>query len=347
MRAIIRKARSSSRKTLDLYARNAKPPAFDYSSALLGLAEAQRTRGDLAGARETLTRTFDVITRGLGTEHPLYAAALRDRALVHQAAHEYPQAIEDLRAAVAIVEKTHGGDHPDLAVYLSRLASIYEESGDYQSATPLYRRSLDISDRTLTDLLTVGSESGKARVLTGLEDPVPGLIAFQNRAKTREARELAFEAVARRKGRVLDAVHDWGQSLRENTDAGIRRRFDQRSAMVECEASLTVALGYRDLRPAVVGTCDLPGTELEGRYEKLLHELRTSWTEAKGREALQAVGVLRQKIGEMEAQLSRDLPQLASALRPVTIADIRSGLAPDGNTHRVRPIPRPLRAPSS
>ena len=38
----------------DLYARNAKPPAFDYSSALLGLAEAQRNRGDLAAARATL-----------------------------------------------------------------------------------------------------------------------------------------------------------------------------------------------------------------------------------------------------------------------------------------------------
>src|SRR4029077_2527201 len=36
---------------VDLYARNAKAPAFDYSSALLGLAGAQRNRGDLTAAR--------------------------------------------------------------------------------------------------------------------------------------------------------------------------------------------------------------------------------------------------------------------------------------------------------
>ena len=204
---------------------------------------------------------------------------------------------------------------------------MYDEAGDYTSATPLYRRSLEISDLALADMLTIGSESSKFRVIANLEDPVVSLIAFQNRARTPEARALAFEAVARRKGRVLDAVHDWGQALRDNTDAGVRSRFDQRTAMLECEASLKLALGYRDLKPAVVGTCALSGTELEGRYERLLHDLRTSWSDARGKEALQAVGVLRQRISEIEAELSRELPQFASVLRPVTLEDIRTNLA--------------------
>ena len=115
-------------------------------------------------------------------------------------------------------------------------------------------------------MLTVGSESNKAAVLANLEDPIPMLLAFQRRAGDRlpAARALAFEAVARRKGRLLDEVHDWGQSLRESPDAAIRNRFNQREAMLECQASLTIALGYRDLKPAVVGTCALPGTELDG-----------------------------------------------------------------------------------
>ena len=62
--------------------------------------------------------------------------------------------------------------------------------------------------------------------------------------------------------------------------------------MLECEASFTVALGYRDLKPAVVGTCALTGTELAGRYERLLHDLRTGWTEARGKQALEAASVL-------------------------------------------------------
>ena len=314
---------------VDLYARNPKPPAFDYGSALLGLAEAQRDRGELAAARATLQRSSDIVTKGLGVKHPLYAAVERDLGLVHQSAREYPQAEQCLRDAIAIVEESQGAYHPDLAPYLQRLAAVYEAAGDFASAEPLYRRSLDVSDRALTDMLTIGSERNKSAVLANLEDPVPGLIAFQAKARTPEARALAFEAVARRKGRILDSVHDWGETLRDNADPEIRRRLTQREAMVECEASLTVALGYRDLKPAVVGTCSLTGTDLEGRYELLLHQLRTGWTEARGKLALEAVGVLRQYIDALEADLSRSIPQLAAVLRPPRSAEIRAHLQAD------------------
>jgi CHAT domain-containing protein/tetratricopeptide (TPR) repeat protein len=314
---------------VDLYARNVKPPAFDYASALLGLAEAQRNRGDLVAARQTLEHGRDIVGNALGLKHPLYAAVLRDLGLVHQSAHEYALAEKSLRDAIAILEEAQGANHPDLAQYLDCLAAIYEETGDYASAEPLYRRSLDISDRALADMLTIGSELSKAAVLTNLEDPVPRLIAFQARARTPEARALAFEALARRKGRALDAVHDWDQTLRDSADTGVRRQFAQREAMLACEASLSVALGYRDLKPAVVGSCALRGSELEGRYERLLHELRTSWTEARGKQALEAVGVLRQHIDVLEASLSRGIPQFASALRPARLEDMRAHLEPD------------------
>ena len=317
------------REDVELYARNAKPPGFDYGSALLGLAEAQRHRGDLASARATLEKASEIVTESLGEKHPLYAAVLRDLGLVHQSAHEYPQAEECLRNAIAIVEEVQGTNHPDLAQYVDRLAAIYEEAGDYGSAEPLYRKALEVSDRAMADILTIGSERNKAAALANLEDPVPRLIAFQNKAQTPQARTLAFEAVARRKGRLLDAAHDWGQALRESADADVRRLSAARQAMLECEASLTIALGYRDLRPAVVGSCTLPGTELEGRYERLLHELRTNRTEARGRQALEAVGVLRQHIDTLESGLSRSMPQFGSELRPARMEDIRAHLDAD------------------
>ena len=318
------------REAVDLYAKDPKAPPFDYTSALRGLSEAQRDNGDLAAARATLQHASEVASKGLGTRHPQYAAVLRDLGLVHQAAHEYPQAEESLQQAIDIVRETQGGDHPDLARYLLRLAAVYDEAGDYRAAEPLYRRSLEISDRTLADMLTVGSERNKAAVLANLEDPIPLLLAFQRRAGDRlpSARALAFEAVARRKGRLLDEVHDWGRSLRENPDSAIRLRFNQREAMLECQASLTIALGYRDLKPAVVGTCALTGTELEGRYERLLHDLRSNWTDASGKQALQAVAALRRRIDTLEAELSRDIPQFASAIRPPRLEDIRARLQP-------------------
>lgn len=318
-------------EAVDLYAKNPKAPPFDYTSALLGLAEAQRNRGDLADARETLQHASEVAAKGLGTKHPLYAAVLRDQGLVHQSAHNYAEAEKLLQQAIAMVQETQGENHPDMARYLKLLGAVYDQAGDYRAAEPLYRRSLEISDRALAEMLTVGSEANKAAVLANLEDPVPLLVDFQRRAGDAlpAARTLAFEAVARRKGRLADQVHDWGQSLRENTDPGIRNRFREREVMLACQASLTLALGFRDLKPAVVGSCALPGTGLDGRYERLLHELRTNWTDALGRQALQAVGVLKQRVDTLEAGLSRDLPQFASAVRPVTLEDIRSRLRPD------------------
>lgn len=319
------------REAVDLYAKDPKAPPFDYTSALLGLSEVQRNRGDLAAARATLQQAADVAAKGLGTKHPQYAAVLCELGLVQQAAHEYPQAEQNLQQAIDIVRETQGDGHPDLARYLLRMAAVYDEAGDYRAAEPPYRRSLEISDRVLSDMLTVGSERNKGAVLANLEDPIPLLLAFQRRAGDQlpSARALAFEAVARRKGRLLDEVHDWGRSLRENPDSAIRTRFNQREAMLECQASMTIALGYRDLKPAVVGTCALPGTELEGRYERLLHDLRTNWTEALGKQALQAVAALRQRIDTLEAELSRDIPQFASTLRPARLEDIRAHLQPN------------------
>ena len=68
--------------------------------------------------------------------------------------------------------------------------------------------------------------------------------------------------------------------------------------MLQCEASLSIALGYRELKPAVVGTCALPDTELAGRYGV------TST-------------ILKQRIDLLEAGLSRQIPQFSSAIRPV------------------------------
>jgi CHAT domain-containing protein len=316
------------KEAVDLYGKNPKPPAFDYSSALLGLAGAQRNRGDLGAARDTLQHASDVAAKGLSTKHPLYAAVLSDLGLVHQSAGEYAEAEQRMREAIAIVKETQGENHPDLARYLQRLAAVYDEAGDYRAAEPLYRRSLEISDRALTDMLTVGSERNKAAVLANLEDPIPMLLSFQRKAGDRlpAARTLAFEAVAQRKGRLLDEVHDWGQSLRQSPDIGIRNRFNQWEAMLECQASLTIALGYRDLKPAMVGTCDLTGTDFESRYERLLHDIRASWTPAVSQQTLQALGVLKQRTDVLEARLSRDIPQFGSAIKPVRWEDIRSRL---------------------
>jgi CHAT domain len=179
--------------------------------------------------------------------------------------------------------------------------------------------------------LTVGSEQNKSAALAHVDDPIPSLIAFQQRAGDRipDARVLAFETVARRKGRVLDQLHDWSQSLHDSSDPQTKRRFEQWKSTLQCEASLAMAMSYRDLKPAVIGTCSLNGSELEGRYERLLHDLRTNWTEPLGRQAVQALGALKQRSDALEASLSREIPRFAGASGLARMDDIRAQLKPD------------------
>ena len=127
------------------------------------------------------------------------------------------------------------------AVTLAQLATLRDREGNYAAALPLFRQSFEINDRVLSGILNVGSERTKAEALANLDDPLPALLAFQQRAGDQlpEARVLAFEAVARRKGRVLDHVRNWRENLREDSAADVREAFDEWQAMLECESSLT------------------------------------------------------------------------------------------------------------
>ncbi len=313
------------REAADIYANSSDRPAFEYASTLLALGEAERKRGDLADALETFQQARAVASQGLGEKHPVYANALASLALVHEAMHENTEAADQLSKAIAIVTESEGANHPDLARYLGDLAALYDQQGNYNAALPLYRQSFEINDRVLSGILNVGSERTKAEVLANLDDPLPALLRFQERAGDQlpEARVLAFEAVARRKGRVLDHVRDWRESLREDSAAGVRARVNEWQTLLECESSLTTAVGYRDLKSAVAGTCPLAG------YGRLLSDLRTNSTDALSRRALAGLHDLNQRSDALEAALSRDVPGFADATRPARLEDMRARLAPD------------------
>ena len=313
------------REAAEIYSNTSDRPAFEYANSLLTLGEAERKSGDLAGARAAFENARDVASQGLGTKHPVYANALASLALVHQTAHENKIAAEQLREAIAIVTASEGENHPDLARYAGDLAALYDQEGNYAGALPLYRQSFEVNDRMLSGILNVGSERTKAEVLANLDDPLPALLAFQQRAGDRfpEARTLAFEAVARRKGRVLDHVRDWRQNLREDSAAAVRDRLSEWQALLECESSLTTALGYRDLKSAVAGTCAVAD------YGRLLADLRTNSTDALGRKALAALHDLNQRSDALEASLSRDVPGFSDSTHPARLEDMRARLAPD------------------
>jgi CHAT domain-containing protein len=100
-------------------------------------------------------------------------------------------------------------------------------------------------------------------------------------------------------------------------------------ATIECRTSLTVALGYRDLKPSLAGTCSLKGTDLEGRYERLLSDLRSRWTATLGTQAVQAIGVLQDRADRLEASLNREGGSGGDKPAFLRVDDLRRALAAD------------------
>ena len=297
---------------------------------LIGLVRAQRERGALNEARATAVKAQAVSHKALGDRHPLFASATRELGLTLAASGEFTQAERELRDALAIAEQVHGPSHPDVATFLDALGDFYVARRDFTAAQPIYARSLDIQDRFRRDVLEIGSESFKAASMAASADPIPRLIAFQTAApQLPAARALALEAVTRRKGQIVDQVRQWHQRLEDNASEPVRGHVREWRAFLECRTSLTVALGYRDLKPAVAGGCSLEGTDLEGRYERLLSDLRNRWSSEVSEQAVRAIGVLQERADALEATLNREAGASVGNNDRVTVDDLCRHLADD------------------
>jgi CHAT domain-containing protein/tetratricopeptide (TPR) repeat protein len=311
------------------YARLSNPPSFEFASVLVGLARAQRDRGALTEARATATRALEVSRAGLGDRHPLFASATRELGLTLAAAGEYDSAEQQMGQALRIAEEVHGPNHPDVAAFLDAFGDFYVGRKNYQAAESLYARSLDIQNRFSADVLEIGSETFKTASMATASDPIPRLLAFQALAAQQlpAARALAFEAVASRKGRVVEHVRNWRQQLEDNRSPAVQREVGEWHALLECRASLTVALGYRDLKPGLAGTCSLHGTDLEGRYERLLSDLRSRWTADVGAKTVEAIGVLQERADRLEASLNRETAGMPGQASPPRVDALRRQLS--------------------
>ena len=312
----------------DAYARSPNAPPFDYASVLVGLARAERDRGALSEAVAAANKALEVSRTGLGEHHPLFASASRELGLSLAASGQYPEAELQLQAALTIAEQGHGPFHPDVAKFLDALADFYAARRQFADAERLYARSLDIEDRFRSDVLAIGSETFKAEAMASTVDPIPRLIALLEESRRPEARALAFEAVTRRKGQIIEQVRKWRERLGETFSEPVREHVREWSAVLACRTSLTIALGYRDLKPALAGSCGLEGTDLAGRFERLLSDLRTRWTTEVGTRAVAAIGILQERADILEAALNREANATVRNAR-VTVEDVRAHLAED------------------
>lgn len=116
--------------------------------ALTKLGTALIARGAHAEAEPLLTRALSISEKQLGGEHPDLIVVLNDLSRLYLKQGAYGRA-EPLLHRLLTLKRSKGDDHPEVATVLASIAVVRQALGDHDAAEQLYRRVLQIRERTL------------------------------------------------------------------------------------------------------------------------------------------------------------------------------------------------------
>ncbi|NEQ51083.1 MAG: tetratricopeptide repeat protein [Leptolyngbya sp. SIO3F4] len=234
---------------------------------LNNLGEINRIRGDLPEARAYLDRALSVQRKAFPDGHPDTVFTLNNLGLVHGKQKQYEQAEAYFLEALEITKTTLGDKHPRLVMVLDNLSRLYYSQGQPQQAVPYLKQSLEVENYNLNLVLATGSESAKASFL----ETLPHLSSYVSFHLTPEVtapgiEEIAFQAILQRKGRVLEAVTDGLQSLRQGLEPADQALLDEWGDVRSQLATLVVG-GIGSLSPedyqAKIDALELQSSQLE------------------------------------------------------------------------------------
>ena len=115
---------------------------------LTSLGALRIARGRPEDAEPLLTRALEISERTLGRDHPDLVVLLNNlsRHYLKQSAYTFA---EPLLLQLYSIKRAKGEDHPEVATVLASLAAVREALGRHDAAEQLWRRVLDIRERTL------------------------------------------------------------------------------------------------------------------------------------------------------------------------------------------------------
>ncbi len=163
-------------------------------ATLIQLAKQKLETGSDAEAEELFRKALEIGDRVLGADDPQLNFLLNDLTRLYLRQSAYASA-EPLLLRLLEMKRSKGDDHPEVATVLASLASVRQSLGHHESAEQLWRRVLDIRERTLAP-----NHFAIATALERLGD------ACAARGKVREAL-AAFERALMIRDRTLGSEH--------------------------------------------------------------------------------------------------------------------------------------------
>jgi len=188
------------------------------ATSLNNLAALYDDQGNYAEAEPLYQRSLAIREKTLGPDHRDVALSFNNLAELYRRQGNYAEAEPLYQRSLAIWEKALGPDHPRVALSLSNLASLYGARDDIPRAIQFATRALNVEETNIALNLAVGSERRKRAYMATLSGSTNQYISLhlQSAFDNLQAANLALTTILQRKGRILDAVSNNLQTLREN-----------------------------------------------------------------------------------------------------------------------------------
>ena len=269
----------------------------DVATSINNLATLYQAMRSYSQAELLYQRSLAIREKVLGKDHPDVANSLNNLAALYQDLGNYSQTELLYQRSLAIREKVLGKEHPDVASSLNNLALLYQSQSDSARALEFLNRGSNIEERNLALTLMVGSEAQKRAYIATLSSTnnLAVSLHIQSAPNNSQTTRLALTIVLRRKGRVLDALTDSVQTLRQNLNSDDQKLLDELAATRSQLATLIFK------QPE-----NIP-----------LDQYR------------QQVATLKAQADQQEATLARRSTQFRSASQPVTIETVQQLIPAD------------------
>ncbi|MGG6242411.1 tetratricopeptide repeat protein [Nodosilinea sp. AN01ver1] len=269
----------------------------DVAQSLNNLALLYQAQGNYRAAEPLYERSLSIRETALGESHPNVATSLNNLAGLYHDQGNYRAAEPLFKRSLSIRETALGESHPDVANSLNNLAGLYQAQGNMAQSIALLNRGAAVEETHLALNLAIGSETHKQAYIATLSGTTHRTLSLhlQGTPQNLAAGRLALTTVLRRKGRILDAVTDTQQLLRQNLSPELAPLLDAyTAAQSQLATRLYGGLGNQD--PAAY------------RAE---------------------IDALRQQVETLETDLARRSVEFRTATEPVEIEAIQALIPAD------------------
>ncbi len=251
-------------------------------------------RGDYIKADMLYRRALTMLEKTLGPDSIDVTRILGSLAILCRKRGDYAKAESLYELTIASMEKTFGPDHSFTADVLKDNAVLYALKGDTAHAVTELTRANAIDERNLSVSLAIGSERQKLAYLDTFSKWTDITLSLHSQAALHspQALDLAFTTLLRRKARGLEAMTDTISTLRRHATPENQMLLDR---LAEARSHLAaITLKEQDAaKPDVY----------RARIEPI-----------------------REKVEELETELSSRSAEFRNQAKPVTLSSVQSAL---------------------